>query len=365
MFTWLAALRGIVTISPYGGLLFWHAHEMIFGFVCAIIVGFLLTAVQNWTGIQTIKGKPLAILFGVWLCARVSALIAWSTPLPHIIIDMSFLPLSAFFLGYPIIKVRQYRNLFFIPVLLLLTCANGMMHLSNIPEYSGFFIQGINTAIWLILLIMTILGGRVIPFFTANGTRTEKAQPLPWLENLTIASTLALLLVYALKLELILGHIPVGLLFFLAAIAHTLRWLRWRFWITTGEPLLWSLHAAYAFIPLGLFANAISQIELIGSHSTLLHFFTAGAMGSLILAMITRVSLGHTGQPLKTHPAMRIAFVLILIGGLLRTLGVIIFPQNQDLWTTTSALLWSTALLTFVIIHGTSLVKPRPDGKPG
>lgn len=363
---WLLFLNGKLTLSPYGGAIFWHSHEMLFGFVSAIVVGFLLTAVQTWTSTPSIKGVPLAALTALWLAARVGALFNWSQPELYALLDLAFLPCAAFFLGRPIFRIRQYRNMFFVPVLLLMTLANGLMHAGVIHHNPIWISQGANLCVWLVVFIMSVLGGRVIPMFTANGTRTPKAEPIHALEKLTLGTTLLLALVHGLNFQQQLPPLLMATLFGIAGVAHGLRWLRWRFWVGLRAPLVWSLHTAYCFIPLGLLAAAFSHTMGIAiSPSTLLHFFTAGAMGSLIIAMMSRVSLGHSGRPLSPAKLMTPCFAAIFLAGLCRSLMVVLLPQWHELWLNLSSALWLGAFTGFIWVYTPILTRPRIDGKPG
>jgi uncharacterized protein involved in response to NO len=363
---WNLILNGQLTFNPYGGALFWHSHEMLFGFVSAIVVGFLLTAVQNWTSIPGIKGMPLLALWLLWLAGRLGALFSWSDPMLYAIIDVAFLPCAAFFLGRPIFKIRQYRNMFFVPVLLIMALANGFTHAGVLYSDPSLINQGNQLAIWLVVFLMSVIGGRVIPMFTANGTRTPKTEPIAWLEKLTLGSTLLLTLLHGLNANSVMSPSLLGGLFLIAGVGHGTRWLRWRFWVSLKTPLVWSLHTAYGFIPLGLLINswALFSNGVIAS-STLLHFFTAGAMGSLIIAMMARVSLGHSGRPLQPHSAMTLAFAAIFAAGLSRTLMITLFPQWQGLWINLSSGLWILSFGLFVFFYSRILTSPRVDGKPG
>jgi uncharacterized protein involved in response to NO len=362
MLLWLALLQGWISLTPYSNIILWHGHEMLFGFVAAIILGFLLTAVQNWTGITGLKGTPLLILAGLWLVARV-LMLQDQWPLITAIIDLLFIPLGGYFLARPVIKVRQYRNLIFIPVLFAMLLANGAFHYGVFHDQPALSQQALQLMVWLVVLIMTILGGRVIPFFTANGTKTPKANPVKALEMGTIASTILLAVIMGLGIQLPSYFITGAL--FITGLLHLIRFIRWRFWITFSVPLLWSLHAAYAFIPLGIFAVAFSISSESLSYTTALHALSAGAMGVMIISMMARVSLGHTGRPLQPAPLMSLAFSSIILAALIRVLGIWLFPTlTTHLWFA-AAIIWCVGYTVFAVIYWPILSQPRADGRQG
>src|SRR5690554_3205008 len=296
MVLWGLALSGTIQLTPYYNVMFWHRHEMIFGFVAAIIVGFLLTAVQNWTGMRATHGRELFILTAVWLAGRLLMLFGGGLPVWLVaIVDLAFLPLAALMFAVIVMKAGQTRNLFFVPVLLLLTVCNALMHAGVIWGQFQFIQHGSMNAVWLITLIMAIVSGRVLPMFTANGTGTPRVAPAPILDKLALGS---LWLIFALHFFLLTPHIPalaMSAMFAFAAAVNLIRLVRVRFWVTFKVPLLWSLHIAVAFIPFGLALFALRYAGFSVSVSTGVHALTAGAMGVMILEMMARVLLGHIG----------------------------------------------------------------------
>ncbi len=362
---WGGALAGQFTFNPYGNMLFWHSHEMIFGFVCAIVVGFLLTAVQNWTSIPSIKGKKLAVLVFIWLLARILMLMSYTPQWLMLSVDILFLPLAGYWLAKPIIAVGQTRNLFFVPLIMLLSATNLFMHLGVILQIPALYSHGFMSAIWLITLLMSLLGGRVIPFFTANATKTAKVEPLPVVEYTSLGLTVFICL---LSVVGAIQYVPNGVtggLLIMCALAHVVRAWRWRFKLTLKIPLLWSLHVAYWFIPLGIFLIALSYLTSSISISTAFHALTVGAMGNMILSMMARVSLGHTGRQLIVRHTIIIAFVLILIAALVRVLAGVFLTNFSHYFIFASVIAWCLAYGVFVLVYFPILTKPRADGKPG
>ncbi len=362
---WGGVLSGFIEFAPYGNVFFWHSHEMLFGFVGAIVVGFLLTAVQNWTGIPSIRGRRLALLCAIWLAARVLMLFSSSPSWLVISVDLLFLPLSGYFLAKPIIAIGQTRNLFFVPILVLLSATNLLMHLGitlNIPD---LYQHGFISAIWLITLLMSVLGGRVIPFFTANGTQTEKVTPISGLEYLALGSTWAIFALYITGAVYYMSNIFIGSALVLCAATHVIRVLRWKMHLTLKVPLLWSLHAAYWFIPIGIALMGLSYLSDVITLSTAFHALTVGAMGNMILSMMSRVSLGHTGRQLIVKHLVICAFGAVLISALIRVFGVILFAEFSTALIIISIVSWCVAYGLFTLVYYPILTTPRADGRPG
>jgi len=363
---WLLMYKGTISLSPLGGGYWWHIHEMIFGFGGAIIAGFLLTAVQNWTGARGAQGTTLLALFVLWLAGRMLLVIPelFGSTITSLI-DLLFLPTVAYVLAKPIIAIKQYRNLFFVPLLALFTIANLEMHLAiHYPAtfnsvYSGY------AGVMLVTFLMSVMAGRVAPMFTANGTKTPKAEPLPWLDK-AANGTIAIAM-FSLLLQPLIGFSSnfFGALLIIASVFQTMRWLRWRPWITLNVPLLWSIHGAMKFICFGLFVLGASYLipEVPSNH--VWHLLTIGGIGGLILAMISRVSLGHTGRPLTPPKSMTIAYILINLAALVRTFGPWAAPEKTLLFIDISGGLWILAFVIFIIGYGPMLISPRKDGRPG
>ena len=363
LFAWGAVLTGAVNnFTPYGGVLFWHAHEMIFGFGAAIVCGFLLTAVQSWTGIRATHGYPLAGLFSLWLAARLLLAVnldGWQWLIA--VVDVSFFPVLSILVGQFLYKAGSYRNMILLPVLNLLAFANLATHLSVLMDQPHFFRWGAYSAVALVVLLITIIGGRVIPMFTANGTQTPMVAPIRWLESSVIASTLVIVLLFSTQLVQVLPRFLTVLIFVFAALVHGYRVYRWRFNVTLRVPLVWSLHLAYWFIPCGLGLYALHYAGTPLSLSTALHGLTAGAMGTIILAMITRVSLGHTGRSFETGQLVALSFALIFAAGLARVLGGL-FPQLGIHAYGLAILFWIVGYSIFLGNNCKALFTPRPDG---
>lgn len=361
MIVWLATLNGWWSTSLYGGGFFWHVHEMLFGFVAAIVVGFLLTAVQTWTGQRSINGASLAILFALWIVARIGFLLIREPTIWLAAIDIGFLISAAVFLAIPIIKVSQWRNLFFAPILGLFALADAMMNLGVLNQNHRLEVAGAQGALGLICVLMVVVGGRVIPAFTASGTATQKVEAWPWLERIALGCVWLFMLVMLTGMDRILPQAWMCALLILAFIANLIRWARWRFWITFTVPLLWTLHLAYLFIVLGFAALAISAMNVAFAASIAWHLVTVGGMGGLTLSMISRVSLGHTGRPIIARRWMLPAYGSVFAAAVIRTAMVSWFPGRYELWLNLAGILWAFSFASFVVCYAVFLLGPRAD----
>tara|TARA_R110001583_G_scaffold21088_4_gene80275 strand:- start:7520 stop:8713 length:1194 start_codon:yes stop_codon:yes gene_type:complete len=357
LLVWNSTLTGSISLNLYGGSLWWHMHEMLFGFTAAIIVGFLLTAVQNWTKVKGVNGLGLLALVAVWFTARV--LFFLPTVIPHWLIasvDIAFLPIAALCLAYPILKVKQWRNLMFIPILVMMSLVNFTMHYAVFIQDFQLINSASTAMVLLVTLVMCIMGGRVFPMFTANGTKTPRTNALPWLENLAMGSTLLAVLSSFNIIEL--PAILIAIIFFVAAIANATRALRWKIWVTLKTPLVWSLHISYLCIAIGLLMYGLSEITTVVSHSQAIHALTVGAMGTMILSMISRVSLGHTGRNIVVGKVMTIAFIAIILAFFTRVFGSY-FIGNYSQVIAAAVGFWVIAYGCFVVLYFPILTKPR------
>ena len=351
--------------QPYGGPIWWHGHEILFGFGASIVVGFLLTAVQTWTGVIGLRGRPLLVLALAWLLGRL--LLAFGARLPLWLVmagDLLFLIFAAIAMAYPVFRAKQRQNMIFVPMLAILALLNGISHwgvVTNQPEVAQLSLHG---AIMMFVLIIAILGGRVIPFFTANGAGVEKKPPIKWLEIVSIVSIMLLVAVAFFGFN----KVPSNLLLAfsgIAAIANGWRFLRWNGQHCAKIPLLWSLHLSYAFIPLGLIVLALFAAGHTSSLSAAMHCFTAGAMGGMILAMISRVTLGHTGRPLQPPKLMSLGYIAIIVGAILRVVFPGWFPDGSSWAIGLAGGLWVLGYGIYVFYYGPMLVSTRADGRPG
>lgn len=363
MLVWGGVWNGHVWLAPYGGLMWWHPHEMLFGFAAAVVVGFLLTAVQNWTGQPGLAGLPLLGLTALWLAARLG--IAFPQGLPAVgvaAVDVAFLPLAAALLARPVIRCRQWRNLVFVPVLALLAVANLAMHLALYGGAPQLLRGGEHLAVLLITLLMVVLGGRVIPFFTARRLGLPQASRPFVLEALAIGAVAALVGLQLVALSG--GEVPAGIWAAaagVAALANLVRWLRWAGWHGWRDPLLWSLHLSYGFVCLGLSMWALAAWGVV-SLSLAIHALTVGGMASMMLAMMARVALGHTGRAIVAPRGIGMALALVLLAGLARALLPAVWPQSLPVALDLAVLAWSLAFALYLARYTPVLARARVDG---
>jgi uncharacterized protein involved in response to NO len=359
MVLWLLVLQGQFELGLLSPLV-WHGHEMLFGFTVAVIAGFLLTAAQNWTGIRTPAGAPLAALFLLWLAGRAAFLVPDLPVMLVALVDLAFLPALALALALPIARARQLHNYPFPLMLLALTAANALVHAEALGWTTAGASVGLHLATYVVVTMMVVMGGRVIPSFTDNKLQT-RARRWKAVERLVPVATIGALLA-----ALFAPASPVtAALAAVAAIVHVVRLAGWytpRLW---SVPLLWILHLGYAWIALGFALLAVSAAGLGTAAVSALHAFTAGGIGALTLGMMARVSLGHTGRLLEPAPVMTRAFVLINLAALLRVALPLVFPGVYAQSMLAAGLAWVIAFAVFVVVYATVLLRPRVDGKPG
>lgn len=340
--------------QPVGGMLVWHRHEMPFGFASAIIGGFLLTAVPNWTGRSGLHGRPLIGLLLVWLTAR----LAWWLPMPSVVLialQIPFLPLLAWVLGRELIAAGKRDNYPILLVIALLAGCQAMTLVGISTEDVDLQRRGVLAALWLIGALMSVIGGRVIPFFIQRGlNRPTASVAQPWLfKGLLLGGMLA-----ALSFAAGLDNVPnrwLAVLFGLMGGLHLLRLWRWYDRGIWRVPLLWSLYLAYAWLVVAALAMALWHAGLMPQQSLATHSLAVGGIGGLILAMIARVSLGHTGRPLQPSKAIILGFALLSIGAVCRVLLVPFSTVGLGI----SALLWCVAFGLFLMRYTGILLGPR------
>lgn len=354
---WLAIYVGAVHLDSYFVASHWHIHEMVFGFTSAVIAGFLLTAVRNWTGRPTPTGMGLAMLVGLWICGRV-LVITGPTELA-VFADLIFLPVLAVAIAIPIWRSRNVRNYKLLLVLVALTTGNVLFHLAKLNIVSVDWFQVSTTAgLDLITILMAIVGGRVIPVFTRNAIATAEPRTLKFVEVVAIASLVAVLLCGIIKVWFPIPDLVWVSLYATAALSHTVRWILWQPHRTLGNALLWMLPIAYFWIPISLAFRLLSTLSLVPPAAPI-HGLTLGAIGGLMLAMMMRSALGHTGRALTAGRAEILAFVLVQLAAIVRVTGTLIessFYRSTVLW---SGALWTLAFVVFLFRYTPILMQAR------
>jgi uncharacterized protein involved in response to NO len=359
---WVAAMLGQVTLPSAFDPLAWHRHEMLFGYLGAVIAGFLMTAIPNWTGRLPLAGAPLAALAGLWLAARLAVLFSSIVgPAAAFALDVGFLLVLAGVCGREVVAAKN-RNLPVVFVVLLLAVASGLDHAEalGLPVPSGL---GWRAGFALVLLLVTLIGGRIIPSFTRNWLmkqgRTEGLPTQPGtFDKATIAVTGFALLGWALLPD---SRWSAALLL-IAGLAQAGRLARWSGLRTLRDPLVVILHISYAWLPAGLLLLGASAFVPAIPASSGLHALAAGAMASMTLAVMTRATLGHTGRELRADGVTVALYGLVTAGAAVRVANHFL-PFDYTRMIGLAGLLWSGAFLLFAVAYGPKLLGPRPDGR--
>lgn len=354
---WLASYLGWVS-APRHVDVHWHAHEMVFGFALAVITGFLYTAGRNWTGLWTPRGNRLAFIAAIWLLGRLAMLLA--EPGVAATIDLAFLPLAAWPLYQVLARAQNKRNLMLLGILALLWIADLVYHGSRLGWLASSPLLAIEAAILLIVLLESVIGGRVIPPFTTNAIGQPRATIRPRLDQWVIAGTAVTLLAWV-------SPLPGWLVLMIASVAAMLHILRLSGWHTRRvlrHPLLWILHLSYAWIPVGLALLGLSAIGIV-SDSAAFHALAVGSMAGLIVGMITRTALGHTGRPLAAGMAEIAMYGLILLAAITRVAAALLPAHLYPSLLILSMLCWMTTFTVYLAVYGPYLVRARLDGLEG
>ncbi len=355
---WLALFLGQVSLNLAVAPLLWHAHEMLFGFAVAVIVGFLLTAGKAWTGLATPRGASLGALAALWVAARIAALVG---PYPlYAVLDLVLLPVVAAVLVNVLVRARNRRNLGLAAILLLLALTNLCFHLAVIGTLPISPMHALHAALALIVMIECVMAGRVLPAFTNSVTPGLNLKAQPRFEQFTLALTALALLSWVVAAPGAFIAVSFGL----AAAAHLRRQWLWRPGVTLGRPMLWILHAAYVWLPIGFALLALSQFGWV-SLSTGLHALGVGATGGLIIGMVTRTARGHTGRPLQVSKAELLSYALVMAAAVLRVALPILAPQWFVQSLLAAALAWSAAFAIYLVTYTPWLIATRLDGKDG
>ncbi|MGH1461040.1 MAG: NnrS family protein [Neptuniibacter sp.] len=356
--SWLLMLNTGGAINYYQTPTLWHSHEMIFGYTMAIIAGFLLTAVKNWTNIQTLYSWRLALLFLLWLLARVVIVLP---SVPHwliAVIDLSFIPILAFAIALPIIRSQNYRNLVFIPVLSTFFIANLFIHAELNGWVNDYIDMAIQLALFLVIFLITVIGGRVIPFFTERGGAGISCRRFSYIEKPIIPLTLAWIAISLTDYQDLTVVTSM-----LLAVLNLIRMCGWYRNAILRVPLIWILQLSYLFIPIGLVLYGLYSLGLL-NRSIALHAFTVGVIGGMTLGMMARVSLGHTGRALEANKLIITAFVLMLLAAVLRV-SIDLLPIDYMTTINLTGCLWLMSWFLFLTKYISVLIKPRIDGLPG
>jgi len=359
IFLWVMTLHG----SGLPGVTsLWHSHEMLIGFAMAAVAGFSLTAVANWTGRPAIKGTPLALLVVFWLAGRLAMLFS-STWLPGSLVfflDMLFPVMLGWLLSREIIAGRSRRNYPLIAIVFLVAGLNTVYHLGAALWLPGGDRLAIYLLIHTLVLLVTIIAGRIVPGFSGNWLRGQGQKQMPVNSEIVNKAALVLTVLVGLAASFMPMHPLTGVLAFGAAIVHGLRLGRWKGLATISNPMLFVLHSSYLWLPVAYTLLGCAVFGWLFTPTAALHALTMGAIGSMVLAVTTRVALGHTGRPLQAARLTVLAYWLLMLAVLVRVLGPL-SGQGYLMMIDISAMGWILAFALFTWVYWPILSRPRAD----
>jgi uncharacterized protein involved in response to NO len=355
--TWALQYAGWLGAAPLRGPV-WHGHEMLFGFAMAIIAGFLFTAVRNWTQHRTPEGGWLAAIALLWVAGRVLVLTPYA--MAAAVVNAAFPLAVAIGIGLPMLRARNKRNYFFIALMVVASVAVLMVHLAAMGIVAWPERIGLQVGLDLVMFVIAVVAGRVVPMFTNNGVPGTGADRKPVVEQLVLGSTLVLLAADA------AGMSPAMLspLIVVALLAHLARLLLWKPWKVASNPLVWILHAAYAWIPIHLLLRVLAFADLVPAPLAV-HALTIGAIGGMTIGMMTRTARGHTGRMLKADRFEIAAYALVMAAAVVRVGVPVLLPAGYAASVIASGLLWSAAYGIYFVRYLPILIRPRVDGRPG
>ncbi len=357
---WLGIWSGALGVSSYYGPIPWHSHEMLFGYAVAIIAGFLLTAVRNWTGVNTPNGRPLMLLALLWLAGRLLPVLGDFVPgMVIALVDLAFLPAAALAIKPALWQGQMKINRIFVPILLVMAIANLLTHLQFLGLATTYS-RGTDAMLYMIILVIIFIGGRVMPFFTEAVLPDANVK-----RNQTIETTSAGALVALVLASMLYPHPWVtGALALVIAVAQVIRVIGWHDKRVWGIPILWVLYTGMFWLIIGFFLKAAAALGLVNTNLAT-HSLTVGGIGILTLGMMARVSLGHTGRPMQPAKIIELSFILLNIAAAIRVIAPIFIPEQYQLLVHLSGGVWVVSFIIFCIIYLPFLMKPRVDGKPG
>lgn len=361
-----AAVSILLWIAEYAGYLpggylrdpVWHAHEMLFGYTMAVVAGFLFTAVRNWTGQPTPTGAWLAAYAALWIAGRIVGV------LPHPVaaawVNAAFPLAVAAGIAVPLVQSGNRRNYFFIVLLVALAIATLAVHLARLRIVAWPERASLQVGLDIVLLIVAVMAGRVIPMFTNNGIPGLQARRSPRVEKWSLAGIVALAFADLFQLQ----PSAIALLALVVAVAHAVRLWLWQPWRTASAPLVWSLHAAYAWIVIHLGLRALVAWDYVAAPLGT-HALTIGVIGGMTIAMMARTARGHSGRPLSADAWDVACFVLVQLAALTRVFGGLVIPEAYRATVVISGVCWSSAFALYALHYWPMLTRPRIDGKPG
>lgn len=354
---WALQFSGLTSHAWLRGAV-WHAHEMVFGYTLAVVIGFLFTAGRNWSGQPTPKGLWLAALAALWVAARILVLTPWGVAAA--VVNVAVPWLAAWGLWRALHQGNNSRNYFFVALLVAMGAAAGVVHLTQsmgVPFPGGL---GIPVALDVVLFMVSVMGGRVIPMFSNNGVPGMNAVRHPTVEKVALGSVLALIAADALGLH----GVVLAVLLLAATGAHAARWWLWQPLKSRANPLVWVLHVAYLWVPVHLLLRAAAELNWVAPGPAT-HAVTVGVIGTMTLGMITRTALGHTGRALRASRMETAAYVAVTVSAVVRVGLPLVAPASLMVAVHLSATLWTLAFVLYLVRYVPFLIYARADGQPG
>lgn len=359
MMVWVHALHAPAMPARFDML--WHAHEMVFGFAAVALAGFLLTAVPSWTQAGPVRGGQLMLLFGLWLSGRIAAFLPEPMAPLFAVIDIAFLPVLALAVGPDILRRAARRNGVLVGAVLVLAAINAFWHAERNLLLPGTALPALHVALGLLTLMVALIGGRIVPAFTLGGMRRAGRPvtivPAPRLDTAALALLGASLVAYATDV----GGAPVAALALTAAAANAWRLARWQGWRSLGVPLVAVLHLGYAWIVVALGLVSMSAVGLVPS-GAISHALGSGVVGTMVLAVMSRAALGHTGRALVAGKGAVAAYALVTIGAVGRVASAALGLPSLII---PSGVAWAAGFLLFAAAYAPILLRARPDGRAG
>ncbi len=336
----------------------WHGHEMLFGYTLAVVAGFLFTAVRNWTGQPTPSGAPLAAFALLWVAGRVFVMTPYETAAAWV--NAAFPVAVAVGIAIPLRRSGNRRNYFFVAVLLLLGLAALALHLSGLGVLAWPELASLQVGLDLVLFVVAVMAGRVIPMFTNNAIPGVTATRNPLVEKLALGGILALLAADVLQA----APQAIAALALAVAVVHCARLYLWQPLRTLGTPMVWILHASYAWIVIHLVLRALAAIGWVAAPLAI-HALAIGTIGGMTMGMMTRTARGHTGRSLVADGYEVACFALVQLAALIRVAGALLLPGAYLATVIASGLCWSAAFAIYAVRYWPVLSRARLDGKPG
>ena len=355
---WLLAVGGTSPFSFARYDTMWHGHEMLFGFALSAVAGFMLTAVATWTGRAPVRGWTLLMLFVAWIVGRVVMIVAWGQfNVWWSAAELMFPGLLAVVVGREIVRGASRRNYVLVVIVIAIALADLCFHVAAHSAAASLQRQSLHGTMYLIVVLVSVIAGRIIPSFTSNWLRARQINHVAHVSVGAERTTVALSLATGVVATVAPHHSLTAVLACLSAIAHLWRMARWRGFATVSEPLLFVLHVAYAWLPIGFALLALSIFWNAATFASAVHAFTMGGIGAMTLSVTSRVALGHTGRALRAAPAVVIAYVLLNMAVLVRVAS----PFIEAYWFAVglAGSLWIASWMLFVAAYTRVLMQPR------